>query len=191
MIFPSGWKTENTPSAVFAQNEQLAAAMRMTLGTSTNRSLTPSEYVDSLRARGAVISASGRAEQFRDFPAWTGNIVVPTEGGQTTLVAGFIRIAPGQFLEIIGQSRGGAANDQVLSSIRSVAALTDPDKLSVTPDRVVVKRAPRTASFQALWSEMGAQAIGVEEGAILNSTRASTTIPAGTPIKTVQKGERG
>lgn len=191
MIFPSGWQTENTPSAVFAQNEQLAAAMRMTLGSSTNRSLTPSEYVDSLRARGAIVSASGRSEQFRDFPAWTGSIVVSSEGGQATLVAGFVRIAPGQFLEIIGQSRGGAANDQVLSSIRSVATLTDADKLNVTPDRIVVKRAPRTATFSALWSEMGPQGIGVEEAAILNSTRASTTIQAGTLIKTVSKGERG
>jgi predicted Zn-dependent protease len=191
MIFPSGWQTENTPSAVFAQNEQPGAVMRMTLGTSTNRSLTPAEYVDSLRARGAIVSASGRSEQFRDFPAWTGTIVVPSDGGQATLVSGFVRIAPGQFLEIVGQSRGGAANDQVMSSIRSVAALTDQDKLNVTPDRVVVKRAPRTAPFSTLWSEMGPQAIGVEEGAILNATRASTTVQAGTPIKVVARGERG
>jgi predicted Zn-dependent protease len=191
MIYPSGWVTANTPSAVFAQSEQLQAVMRMTLGTSTSRTLTPSEYVDSLRARGAILQASGRSEQFRDFPAWTGNIVVQSEGGNTTLVAGFVRIAPGQFLEIVGQSKGGAANDQILSSVRSVAALTDQDKLTVTPDRVVVKRAPRTAAFSSLWSEMGTQAIGVEEGAILNSTRASTTIQAGTPLKTVAKGERG
>ena len=191
MIFPSGWKNENTPSAVFSQNEQLGAAMRMTLGTTPNRSLTPSEYVDSLRVKGAIVSAQGRSEQLRDFPAWIGTIVAPAEGGNVTLVAGFVRIAPGQFLEIIGQSKAGAANDQVASSIRSVAALSDPDKLNVTPDRVVVKRAPRTAPFSTLWSEMGPQAIGVEEGAILNSTRAATTIQSGTPIKTVAKGERG
>jgi predicted Zn-dependent protease len=191
MIFPSGWTNENTPSAVFSQSEQLGAAMRMTLGSSTNRSLTPSEYVDTLRARGAITSASGRSEQLRDFPAWIGTIVAATESGNVTLASGFVRIAPGQFLEIIGQSKGGAANDQVLSTIRSVAALTDPDKLNVTPDRIVVKRAPRTAPFSTLWSQMGPQAIGVEEGAILNSTRASSTIQAGTPIKTVAKGERG
>lgn len=191
LIFPSGWQTQNTPSAVFAQNEQLGAVMRMTLGSSVNRSLTPSEYVDSLRVRGEIVSASGRSEQFRDFPAWTGNIVIQTQEGQASVVAGFVRIAPGQFLEILGQSRGGAANDHVLSSIRSVATLTDADKLNVTPDRVVVKRAPRTAAFSELWSQMGTMAIGVEEGAILNGVRASTTIPSGTPIKTVQKGERG
>ena len=91
----------------------------------------------------------------------------------------------------MGQSRAGAANDQILSSIRSVAALTEADKLNVTPDRVVVKRAPRSATFSELWSQMGPQAIGVEDGAILNGVRASTTVPTGTPIKTVAKGERG
>lgn len=191
LIFPSGWQTQNTPSAVFAQNEQLAAVMRMTMGSSTNRSLTPSEYVDSLRARGEIVSASGRSEQFRDFPAWTGTVVIQTQEGQANVVAGFVRIAPGQFLELIGQSRGGAANDAIMSSIRSVAALTDQDKLNVTPDRVVVKRAPRTGAFSELWAQMGSMAIGVEEGAILNGIRASTTIQSGTPIKTVQKGERG
>ena len=191
LIFPSGWQTQNTPSAVFAQNEQLAAVMRMTLGTSTNRSLTPTEYVDSLRARGEIVSASGRAEQLKDFPGWVGNVVIQTQEGQSNVVAGIARIAPGQFLELVGQSRAGAADDQILSSIRSVAALTDPNKLNVTPDRIVVKRAPRTGTFTDLWSQMGTQAIGVEEGAIVNGVRASTTIQSGTPIKTVAKGKRG
>jgi hypothetical protein len=176
---------------VFAQNEQLAAVMRMTLGTSTNRSLTPTEYVDSLRARGEIVSASGRAEQLKDFPGWVGNVVIQTQEGQSNVVAGIARIAPGQFLELVGQSRAGAADDQILSSIRSVAALTDPNKLNVTPDRIVVKRAPRTGTFTDLWSQMGTQAIGVEEGAIVNGVRASTTIQSGTPIKTVAKGKRG
>jgi predicted Zn-dependent protease len=191
MIFPNGWQTQNSPSAVFAQNEQLQAVMRMTLGTTTNRSTTPAEYVDSLRARGEVVSASGRTEQLRDFPAWVGTIVIQTQEGQANVIAGFVRIAPGQFLELVGQSKGGAANDQITSSIRSVAALTEPDKLNVTPDRLVVKRAPRTAVFSELWSQMGPMAIGVEDGAITNGVRASTTIQAGTPIKTVVKGERG
>lgn len=191
LIFPSGWQTQNTPSAVFAQNEQLQAVMRMTLGTTTNQSTTPAEYVDSLRARGEVVSASGRSEQLRDFPAWIGTVVIQTQEGQANVVAGFVRIAPGQFLEFVGQSRGGAANDQIASSIRSVAALTEASKLNVTPNRVIVKRAPRTAAFSELWSQMGPMAVDVEEGAIVNGVRASTTIQAGTPIKTVAKGSRG
>jgi predicted Zn-dependent protease len=188
LIFPSGWKTVNNPSAVVATNENLGATMQLTLGSTKNVSLTPSEYVDSLRVKNAISSASGRPEQFRDFPAWVGNVVLTGDQGGN-VAAGFVRIKPGQFLEIIGQSKGGAATEQIYAAIRSVAALTDPEKLNVTPDRIVVKPASGTATFSQLWAEMGGGAIGVEDGAILNSTRAATTIQAGTPLKTVVRGK--
>jgi len=188
LIFPSGWKTVNNPSAVVATNENLGATMQLTLGSTKNVSLTPSEYVDSLRVKNAISSASGRPEQFRDFPAWVGNVVLTGDQGGN-VAAGFVRIKPGQFLEIIGQSKGGAATEQIYAAIRSVAALTDPEKLNVTPDRIVVTPASRTATFSQLWAEMGGGAIGVEDGAILNSTRAATTIQAGTPLKTVVRGK--
>ena len=189
MIFPSGWKTVNNPSAVVATNESMGATMQLTLGSTSDQKLTPSEYVDSLRVKNAIASANGRSEQFRDYPAWVGSVVLQTDQGQANVAAGFVRIRPGQFLEIIGQSKGGGATEQIYASIRSVAALTDPDKLNVTPDKLVIKPAPRTAVFSELWGEMGGGAIGVEDGAILNSTRATSTIQAGTPLKTVLKGK--
>jgi predicted Zn-dependent protease len=189
LIFPNGWKTVNNPSAVIATNESMGATMQLTLGSTPNQNLTPSEYVDSLRIKNAIASANGRAEQFRDYPAWVGDAVLKTDQGQTSVAAGFVRIKPGQFLEIIGQSKGGVATEQIYAAIRSVAALTDPEKLNVTPDRIVIKPAPRTATFSQLWGEMGGGAIGVEDGSILNSTRATTTIEAGTPLKTVVRGK--
>ena len=189
LIFPSGWKTVNNPSAVVATNESMGATMQLTLGSTKNESLTPSEYVDSLRVKNAISSATGRPEQFRDYPAWVGNIVMQSDQGQSNVAAGFVRIKPGQFLEIIGQSKGGGATEQIYAAIRSVAALTDPEKLNVTPDRIVLKPAPHTATFSQLWGEMGGGAIGVEDGSILNSTRATTTIQAGTPLKTVVRGK--
>jgi predicted Zn-dependent protease len=189
LIFPSGWKTVNNPSAVVATNEGMGATMQLTLGSTSNQSLTPSEYVDSLRIKNAIASATGHAEQFRDYPAWVGEAVLQTDQGQSNVAAGFVRIKPGQFLEIIGQSKGGVATEQINAAIRSVAALTDPDKLNVTPDRIEIKPAPHTATFSQLWGEMGGGAIGVEDGAILNSTRATTTISAGTPLKIVVRGK--
>ncbi len=191
MIFPSGWKTQNSPSAVLATHEGFGAAIQVTLGTSKDNTLTPSEYVDSLQIKRSIVSSTGRSEQFRDYPAWIGTVVVQSEQGQATLPAGFVRIRPGQFLEIVGQSKGGQATDQIYQSIRSVAALRDAAKLNVTADRLTIQPAKRTATFATVWSDFGSQAIGVEEGAILNSTRATAQTSAGTPIKTVQKGPRG
>jgi predicted Zn-dependent protease len=189
MILPSGWKTQNTPSALLAADEGLGAMMQVTLGSTKDTSVTAAEYVDSLRARQSIVSATGRSEQFRDFPAWIGTVVLQTQGGQSSFVAGFVRIRPGQFLEVIGQSKAGAANDQIYQSIRSIAALRDAAKLNVTPDRLSIQPAKRTATFATIWSDFGPLAIGVEDGAILNGTRVTAEIRAGTPIKIVKKGQ--
>ena len=105
------------------------------------------------------------------------------------MVAGFVRIRPGQFLEVIGQSKGGAADDEIYQSIRSVAALRDSAKLNVTADRLSIQPAKRTATFATIWSDFGPLALGVEDGAILNGVRVTTEIQAGTPIKIVKKGQ--
>jgi predicted Zn-dependent protease len=191
MIFPSGWKTQNTPSAVTASNEGVGGVIQVTLGSSTDKNLSPTEYVDSLRVRRSISSSAGHAEQFRDYPAWVGTVVMQTQSGEATVPAGFVRIRPGQFLEIVGQSHAGQATDAIYQSIRSVAALRDPAKLNVSADRIAVRNAPRTATFATVWSDLGPEAIDVEEGSILNNVRATSEVTAGTPIKTVQKGKRG
>ena len=188
MIFPSGWKTQNTPSAVMASDEGSGGVIQVTLGTSSDKSLLPSEYVDSLRIRHTISASAGHAEQFRDYPAWVGSVMMG-QGGEAP--AGFIRIRPGQFLEIVGQSKNGIATDAIYQSIRSVAALRDSSKLKVTANHIVIRSAPRTATFATIWSDLGPEAIDVEEGSILNNVRPTAQIQAGTPIKTVQKGKRG
>ena len=190
MIFPLGWKTANQPSQVVAMNEGSGAAMQLTLVTNRNTNLTPTQYVDSLRIKGEVLEASGRAESFRDYPAWVGTVIAQTGSGRTELIAGWVRIKGGQFLQVLGQTKGGVSGDQIFASIRSIAALTDPAKLNVTPDRLTVRSNPRSAPFSTVWESFGSLALSVEDGAILNSTRATATMPAGAPVKIVKKGTK-
>ena len=112
------------------------------------------------------------------------------QGGRQTLLAGFVGYRPGQFLQVLGQSRspGDVASEQILASIRSIAMLRDPDKRNVTADRVHVVITDHAGTFTELVGKMGPQALSLEETAILNNMRATTTYPAGTPIKIVQKG---
>jgi predicted Zn-dependent protease len=191
MIFPLGWKTANQPSQVLAVNEGAGAAMQLTLVTSKNTDLTPTQYVDSLRIKGEILEASGRGESFRDYPAWVGTVIAEGEGGRREFIAAWIRIRGGQFLQLLGQTKsGGAPAEQIFASIRSVAALTDPAKRGVSPDRVAVKSNPAAAPFSEVWNSFGSLAIPVEDAAILNSTRATATIAAGVPVKIVTKGTR-
>jgi predicted Zn-dependent protease len=190
LIFPQGWQTANQPSQVVAANQSAGAAMQLTLVKSEDTSLSPSDYVASLQKKGEITQASGRSENFRDYPAWLGTVTAQGEGGSQEFIACWARTKPGEFLQILGQAKSQTAADQIFSSARSIAALTDPSRINVTPDVVVIKPAPRSAAFSDLWASMGGGVLSLEDGAILNSTRPATVIPAGAPVKTVKKGTK-
>ncbi|HEY2924443.1 MAG TPA: M48 family metalloprotease [Candidatus Eisenbacteria bacterium] len=190
MIFPDGWKAVNQPSSVVATSQSQGGVMELTLQRSKDTAATPEGYVQSLIAEKKILDASGRSENFRDYPAWIGHVVANTEGGKATLIAGFVRYKPGQFLQVLGQSRsvGDVASEQILASIRSIAALRDRERLDVTPDRIDVVITDRAGIFAEIVSRLGPQALSLEETAIMNNLRATATIAGATPIKIVRKG---
>ncbi len=190
MIFPDGWKAQNQPSSVVAQSPSQGGQMELTLQTSKDSTATPDQLVRQLLDQKKILDASGRAESFRDYPAWIGQVLAEGQGGRQALIAGFVRIQPGRFLQILGQSRssGDAASEQVLAAINSVAKLRDPERRNVTSDRVHVLVTDHDGTFSDLVSHMGPQALSLEETAILNNMRATAMIPGGTPIKIVVKG---
>jgi predicted Zn-dependent protease len=190
LIFPQGWQTANQPSQVVAANQSAGAAMQLTLVKTEDTSLSPSDYVASLQKKGEITQASGRSENFRDYPAWLGTVTAQGEGGSQEFIACWARTKPGEFIQILGQAKSQTAADQIFSSARSLAALTDPSRINVTPDVVVIKPAPRSAAFSDLWATMGGGVLSLEDGAILNSTRPATVIPVGAPVKTVKKGTK-
>jgi predicted Zn-dependent protease len=190
MIFPDGWKNANQPSSVVSANQSLGGMMELTLQRSKDLAATPDSYVQSLIADKKISDAAGKTEQFRDFPAWIGQIVATGEGGRQTLIAGFVRYKPGQFLQVLGQSKsvGDVASEQILASIRSLATLRDPARANVTPDQVHVVMVDRPGTFADVVGRLGPQALSLEETAILNNLRATATVEAGTPIKVIRKG---
>jgi predicted Zn-dependent protease len=188
LIFPQGWQTANQPAQVVAANQSAGAVMQLTLVKSEDTSLSPADYVASLQKKGEVTQTNGRSENFRDYPAWLGTVTAQTEGGSQEFIACWARTKPGEFIQVLGQAKSQSAADQIFASARSLAALTDPARINVTPDVVVIRPAPRTAAFSDLWASMGGGALSLEDGAILNSTRPGTVIQSGTPVKTVKKG---
>lgn len=192
IIFPDGWERQNQPSAVYARNQALGAAMELTLQTVQDTTLTPALFVESLRRGGRIQDAVGRSESFRDYPAWIGSIIAGGEGGRTAFVAGFVRYRPGQFFQVLGQSRSDTdqAAEQIRACIRSIAALRDSSKLSVMPDRVQVATAPSSGPFAEILGMLGPQALDLEQTAILNNARATTALSAGSSLKIIRKGRR-
>lgn len=189
MIFPDGWKNANQPSAVVSASQSAGGQMELTLQRSKDPTATPDRFVQSLLEDKKIQDASGKTENFRDFPAWVGTVAAG-DGGHQTLMAAFVRYKPGQFLQVLGQSRspGDVASEQILASIRSIATLRDPDRANVTPDQVHVVIVDRPGTFSDIVGRLGPQALSLEETAILNNLRATAMVDAGTPIKIVRKG---
>ena len=90
--------------------------------------------------------------------------------------------------QTFGLHVGERAAEQILASIRSVAALRDPTMLNVTSDRVAIVSTKRQGTFADIVGGLGPQALSLEETAILNNMRATAIVPAGTPIKIIRKG---
>jgi len=190
VIFPDGWQTQNQPSSVQATNQSLGGAMELTLQRTKDSTATAQQYVQSLIAEKKILDASGKSETFRDYPAWIGELLVNGGGGRQSLIAGFVRYRPGQFLQVLGLTRSpnDVAAEQILASIRSIAALRDPTMLNVTSDRVAIVSTKRQGTFADIVGGLGPQALSLEETAILNNMRATAIVPAGTPIKIIRKG---
>ena len=164
--------------------------MELTLQRTKDSTATAQQYVQSLIAEKKILDASGKSETFRDYPAWIGELLVNGGGGRQSLIAGFVRYRPGQFLQVLGLTRSpnDVAAEQILASIRSVAALRDPTMLNVTSDRVAIVSTKRQGTFADIVGGLGPQALNLEETAILNNMRATAIVPAGTPIKIIRKG---
>lgn len=190
MIFPDGWKTLNQPSAVTASSQTLGATMELSLQFSKDSTVTPERFARSLVEEQKILDAAGRPENFRDYPAWIGSILVRTASGRQELIAGLVRYRPGQFLQVLASTRSPTdrAAEQVLAAIRSIAALRDTMQLNVTSDKVYIATVERAADFGAAVGRLEAQALSPEETAILNNLRVTGSVPAGTPIKVVRKG---
>ena len=191
MIFPDGWKNANQPSSVVSVNQSIGGAMELTLQRSKEPDVSPDRYVQSLIEDKKISDASGKTESFRDFPAWIGQVIANGEGGQQRLIAGFVKFKPGQFLQVLGQSRGmgDVASEQILAAIRSIALLRDPERKNVTPDEIHVVMTDAQGTFSDIVNHLGPQALSLEETAILNNMRATAMVGAGTPIKIVRQGK--
>lgn len=190
LIFPDGWEKANQPSAVIAQNQASGAMMELTVQSAKDTTLTPALYVESLRREGKIVQAQGRSEQFRDYPAWIGEVVTP-QG--KAFIAGFVGFRPGEFVRVLGQARSDTdpAAEQIRTSIRSIAALRDSTKLEASPDRVRFVAAPAGGTFGEIVPQLGPQGVDLEQTAILNDVRATARIAAGTRIKIIRRGSHG
>jgi len=187
MTFPEGWRTSHTHTALTAMAPDESGVLQLTLAPNA-AGKSPGDYLVGLTTEGRVASSRGAPETIGDWPAWVGVLVVPDgQGGQGTLVAGFVRPNPDVLLQVLG--RGAAPGDaderRVLAAIRSMGPLTDPKRGMVQPVRIRIVTATSAGEFRSLWPTLGGGLVPLEEGAILNGLAADEPVQKGEWLKVV------
>ena len=186
MTFPSGWKRENTRSAVSASAGEQQAGLQLTIADAVD--LAPGDYVAKLAGSGRIARSSGALERIAGLAAWVGRVAVAGEAGtERILPAAFIRQGPGRMIQILGSSATPDDADfrKVLASARSFRPLTDPARLAPTPARLKVTRVTKAGTFASVLATLGAQALDAEGSAILNNRQTSDPVAVGAQVKTV------
>jgi predicted Zn-dependent protease len=190
MTFPAGWKKQDTKSAILAAEPNDRAAMQVTLVPGDR---TPTGYIQQLETEGRIAAARGGPETIGGFPAWVGRLTVTDQSGQPAVLAAVVlRKSSQAMFQVLGRSAnpGDADEDRILAAASSFRALTDAARLSPTPDRLAVVSVTRASSFATAVRGFGAQALSVEETAILNNANLDDDVRPGELIKIVRPGRR-
>jgi len=183
MDFPSGWKKQNSKSAILAQTGE-TAAMQVTIVNAG--SLSPAQYVQKLRSDGQIAGANGSTTTIHGYPAWEGRVTIQDQAGnQGSLILIALRKDTRMF-QILGQAASGSSGESaIVASARSFGPLTDTSRLNPTPARIRVVPAPRNGTLGQVVAAIGTPGADLDEIAILNGMDESTTIAQGRLIKTI------
>ena len=183
MDFPSGWKKQNSKSAILAQTGE-TAAMQVTVVAAG--ALSPAQYVQKLVSDGKIAGANGSSTTIHGFPAWEGRVTIQDQAGnQGSLILIALRKDTRMF-QILGQAASGSSGESaIVASARSFGPLTDTSRLNPTPARIRVVPAPRNGTLGQVVAAIGTPGADLDEIAILNGMDESTTIAQGRLIKTI------
>jgi predicted Zn-dependent protease len=187
ITFPAGWRTQDQKTRVVAVAPGDAGQLQLSLAEAGE--LSPAAYVAALRERGRIGETRGGAETVGGWPAWVGRIVVAdAQGATSTLVAAWVRQAPGRMLQVLGAGRTVTEESAISAAARSLRPLTDAARLEVAPPRVRLLAAPASGTFAIVFPRLGPQAIGAEEGALINGLALDEDVRSGETLKLVRPG---
>src|SRR4029434_5581352 len=83
LVFPAGWKTQDSRTSAMAGEPNQKAVMQVSLANAGARSQT--ERVQERKSSGKSADAAGKSETIGGFPAWLGKVAVAGEGGATSV----------------------------------------------------------------------------------------------------------
>ena len=181
--FPTGWKTQNTMTAVIGVSDKQDAMMALELAGN----VSPSQGLAEFFKQQGVTSGSTSSEAINGLQAASAEFSAQTQQGQVQGVVSYIRMDPYTYrlLTYTPSQSYNIYRSAFVQSVRSFRALTDPAILAVQPVRIQLVKLPRAMTITEFHQAYPSK-IPVAEVALINGVDPSTSIPAGTLVKRVQ-----
>ncbi|MFN2334249.1 MAG: M48 family metalloprotease [Wenzhouxiangellaceae bacterium] len=186
LVFPQGWKTQNLSQVVLAGSPDQDAVVQLTLAAGA-----PSEAAGQFFGQEGLASSGVSQRSINGLQAVRGRFQAQIPNGEIGGTAAFI--AHGQntyrLLAFSPAQKFDGYDSAFQQTIASFARLTDRKALARQPDRISIVRTRRAMTLAAFNSQFPS-VIDIEQLALINQLSGpNVTIPAGTPVKRVIRGQ--
>lgn len=181
--FPTGWQTQNQPTAVAGISPQQDALVVLA-GAGT---AAPTQAMNEFMGQQGITNQGASSGSINGLPAATGTFTANTQDGVLAGNIAFISLDNRTYrlLAYTPQQRFSAYRGAFSQSLQSFRRLTDQAALNVQPVRIRLVRVPRAMTITE-FHQAYPSTIPVAQVALINGVEATTTIPAGTLVKRVQ-----
>jgi predicted Zn-dependent protease len=182
---PSGWNLNNTPSQVQMFTQQQDAVMLFSMAKEASPSAAASNFVTNSKA----VVKSNEPIQVNGLPAHRVVSDITTEQGVISISSYFIQ--KDNKIYVFHGYTGQAQFNNYLPSFNQTMGqfknLTDPSKISVKPDKLVIKKIQRQGTLRSALQQFGVPQDKLEETAIMNGMNLDDNVAANTLVKVVVK----
>lgn len=183
--FPTGWKMQNSASAVIGASAPGDAQLTLELEGNS----APSAALSRFLGQQGVATGRTSTAAINGLPAAVGQFTAATSDG--TPLAGYVAFiqvdaTTYRLLAITPRQLIQSYDSAFRGTINSFARLTDPAALAVTPMKVSVVTVPRPMTL-AQFNTQYPSVVPLETIAAINGMDGGATIPAGTLVKRVVK----
>ena len=180
---PSGWRAQNTKTALIGVSSQQDAMMALELAGT----MAPNQGLSEFFQQQGVTNQGTSSNAINGLPAAVGQFTAQTQQGVLAGLVAYISHGGNTYrlLAYTPQQQYGNYRNAFQQSIGSFRQLTDPAALNAQPVRIHLVRLPRAMTISE-FNQSYPSKIPVAQVALINGVEASTTIPAGTLVKRVQ-----
>ncbi len=180
--FPNGWQTVNQKEAVIGASPDQDAIMQITISGTASAAAAAQEFA----GQEGITVTNQNTLTIGGLQAASVSFSAQTDNGEVRGNATFLRYNDNVFRIMgYGTPQGwSAASSAILGSIRTFGPVTDPARINVEPQRVVIVQISQSMTLSEFDSAYPST-VPIEELALINQMQSNDRFNAGARVKRV------